>query len=176
MSRIAGITPDQATGHTAEVYSAIKKSIGSVPNLFQAVGVNSHVLQTYLGLGPSLKLLSGAEQETVALVTSQINSCEYCLAAHTVIGGMYGLNKEETLDIRKGRSSDAKRNALAAFVTEVVAERGRVSDKAFSNLKQVGYTDAHIPEILLVVAATTFTNVFNNVNHTAVDFPAVEKI
>ncbi len=176
MTRIKSITPDQATGHTAEVYGAIKKALGGVPNLFQGVGVNSNVLQTYLGLGPSLKLLSGAEQETIALVTSQKNNCDYCIAAHTVLGGMMGLKKEETLAIRKGNSADTKRQALVSFVSEVVSEKGRVSDRTLENLKQVGYTDAHVPEILLAIVATTFTNYFNHVNQTELDFPAADKI
>lgn len=176
MSRLQKITVEQATGHTAEVYGAIKKALGGVPNLFQSVGVNSSVLQTYLGIGPSLKLLSGAEQETVALITSQANQCDYCLAAHTVLGKMHGLKKEETLEIRQGRGSQSQQQALVSFTFEAIQKQGKISDETLNNLRQAGYTDAHIPEILMVIAATTFTNFFNSINQTEIDFPAAEKI
>jgi AhpD family alkylhydroperoxidase len=176
MSRIQAVTPAQATGHTAEVYSAIKKSLGSVPNLFQGIGVNSNVLQTFLGLGPSLKLLNGTEQETIALVVAQKNDCDYCLAAHTVLGGMHGLPKEETIRIRKGRSEDGKRQSLIRLVQEIVTEKGRVSDQSLGDFRSAGYTDAHIPEVLLSVVQNIYTNYFNHMNQTEVDFPAAEKI
>jgi AhpD family alkylhydroperoxidase len=176
MSRIQAIKPESATGHTAEVYGAIKKALGGVPNLFQGIGANSYVLQTFLGLGPSLKLLSGKEQETIALVTAQKNNCEYCLAAHTMLGKMQGLSKEETLQIRQGKSQDTKQQALIRFVNEIVSEKGHVSDASLAELRAVGYTDAHVPEILLAVVINIYTNYFNHINQTVVDFPAAEKI
>lgn len=176
MPRINAITPSQATGHTAEVYSAITKALGKVPNLFQAVGVNSHALQTLLGIGPSLKTLTGAEKETIALVVAQKNNCNYCLSAHTVLAGMHGIAKEETLNIRKGKPTSAKQKALVNFVSEIVTEKGHVSDKTLSEFKSAGYTDAQIPDILFAVVENFYTNFFNHINQTEIDFPRAEEI
>ena len=176
MSRIKAITPEQATGHTAEVYSAITKALGKVPNLFQAVGVNSNALQTLLGIGPSLKTLSGPEKETIALVVAQKNNCGYCLSAHTLLASMHGISKEESLNIRKGSPQTAKQMALVNFVSEIVTEKGHVSDKTFSEFKAAGYTDAHIPDVLLAVVENFYTNFFNHINKTEIDFPLAEKI
>lgn len=176
MSRINAITPEQATGHTAEVYSAITKALGKVPNLFQAIGVNSNALQTLLGIGPSLKTLTGAEKETIALVVAQLNNCGYCLSAHTLLAGMHGISKDETLNIRKGNSQNSKQKALINFVSEIVMEKGHVSDKTFSEFKEAGYTDAHIPDVLLAVVENFYTNFFNHINKTEIDFPLAEKV
>lgn len=176
MPRLNTISPDKAVGHTAEVYGAIKKSLGSVPNLFQAMGTNADVLQTFLGLGPSLKLLSGSEQEAIALTVAQKNNCNYCLAAHTLLGTMNGLSKEETLRIRRGQSENDKRQALIRFVGEVVAEKGHVSDATIEGFRAAGYTDAHVPEVMLAIVINIYTNYFNHINQTVVDFPSVEKI
>lgn len=176
MSRIKAITPEQATGHTAEVYSAITKALGKVPNIFQALGVNSQVLQTVLGIGPSLKSLSGPEKETIALVVGQLNNCNYCLSAHTVLAGMHKVSKEETINIRKGNPQGAKQKALVNFVKEIVTEKGHVSDKTLGEFRTAGYTDAQIPEVLLAVVENIYTNFFNHINQTEVDFPAAEKI
>jgi AhpD family alkylhydroperoxidase len=176
MSRIKAITPEQATGHTAEVYSAITKALGKVPNLFQAVGVNSAALQTLLGIGPSLKTLTGAERETIALVVAQKNNCGYCLSAHTVLAGMHGISKEETLKVRKGNPQGAKQSALVNFVSEIVTERGHVSDKTLNEFKRAGYTDAHIPDVLFAVVENIYTNYFNHINRTEIDFPKAEEI
>lgn len=176
MSRIKAITPAQATGHTAEVYSAITKALGTVPNLFQAIGVNSQALQTLLGIGPGLKTLSGAEKETIALVVAQKNNCGYCLSAHTVLAGMHRISKEDSLNIRRGQSQDPKLQSLINFVGEIVTERGHVSDKTFNEFKAAGYTDAQIPEVLMAVVENFYTNFFNHINRTEIDFPMAEKI
>lgn len=176
MSRLNLLKPENASGQTAEIYSAIKKSMGKVPNLYQTVGNNSNVLQTVLSLGPSLKLLDKKDQETIALVVGQFNNCEYCLAAHSLVATMNGITKDETIEIRRGESSESKRQALISFVREVLEKKGNVSDSILDTVKNAGYGEAHIPEIMLAVANNVFTNYFNNLNHTDLDFPAAQKI
>ena len=50
---------------------------------------------------------------------------------------------------------------------------GTVSDAEFSAIRDAGYSDQQLVEISLAIAVTTFTNVFNRINDTAIDFPAV---
>ena len=173
MSRISQVSVEQATGERAELYTAIKATLGSVPNLFQAVGASPRALKTFLGIGAGLRggLLSGAESEAIALAVAQANGCDYCLAAHTVVGGMRGLKGEEVIRNRRAESSDPKRNALLTLVSEIVTKKGRVSDATYQAFINAGYTEAHVPEVLLVVTENIFTNYFNNLNGTDVDFP-----
>lgn len=175
MSRLKSVPLDEASGLTADLYSAIKSQLGGVPNLFQFLGVSPKVLESYLGMGPAQTSLTGAEKETIALVVAQANSCNYCLAAHTVLGKMNGLNEEETISIRQGKSADRKRSALIQLAGEIVREKGHVSDQTFQNFKAAGYSEAQIPEVVLAVVQNIFTNYFNHVNKTEVDFPAAPK-
>ena len=48
-----------------------------------------------------------------------------------------------------------------------------MSDAEFSAIRDAGYSDQQLVEISLAIAVTTFTNVFNRINDTAIDFPAV---
>jgi alkylhydroperoxidase family enzyme len=76
--------------------------------------------------------------------------------------------------IRAGQpTGDAKRDALVHFVRALVRSRGTLSAPEFAAIKNAGYTDAQLVEISLAIAVTVFTNVFNRINDTAVDFPAV---
>ena len=50
---------------------------------------------------------------------------------------------------------------------------GTVSDEDFAAIKAAGYSDAQLVEISLAFATTVFTNVFNRINDTEIDFPAV---
>ena len=40
-------------------------------------------------------------------------------------------------------------------------------------IKAAGYSDAQLVDISLAFATTVFTNVFNRINDTEIDFPAV---
>ena len=45
--------------------------------------------------------------------------------------------------------------------------------RAFAAIKAAGYSDAQLVEVSLAFATTVFTNVFNRINDTEIDFPAV---
>ena len=176
MSRLTPVRVEEATGQTAELYSAIKKQLGGVPNLFQALGANAKVLEAYLGFGASQSSLSGAEKELIALTVAEINSCNYCLAAHTVLGKMNGLSPEDMIDARKGTAANDKRKALIQLAREITAEKGHVSDTTLSNFIAAGYKNAQVHEVLMAVLTNIFTNYFNHINQTPVDFPTAPKL
>ena len=118
--------------------------------------------------------LSRRDQETVKLVISSVVGCDYCVAAHSLLGKLAGLNPEELKNIRDGKpTGDAKRDALVGFVRKLAQSSGTVSDEDFAAIKAAGYSDAQLVEISLAFATTVFTNVFNRINDTEIDFPAV---
>ena len=178
MSRIQQTSFEQATGERAEIYSGIKKSIGLVPNLYQAIGSSPRALKVLLGIGGGLKggLISAADQESIALAVAQANGCDYCLSAHSAIGKMMGSTEEEIILNRRGKSNDKKREALLKLVSEIVTEKGRISDATYNGFLAAGFTEAHVPEVVMSVVQSIYTNYFNNLNQTEVDFPAAKKI
>jgi uncharacterized peroxidase-related enzyme len=175
MSRLFTQPVSEATGHAAQLFTAIRGAIGKVPNAYVAVGSNSPVaLEAALNLDAALRKssLSAKEIEVVKLAVSQDAQCDYCLAAHTLMGGKAGLSADAIKDVRHGRASgDARIDALARFVHTVVTTSGDVPGDVVIAVKQAGYSDAQIVDTLLAVASITFTNLFNRVNVTALDFP-----
>lgn len=175
MSRLFTQPVSEATGHAAQLFSAIKGAIGKVPNAYAGIGSNSPLaLEAALNLDGALRKssLSAREIEAVKLAVSQDAGCDYCLAAHTLMGGKAGLSGEAILAVRHGQpSGDARLDALAAFVHSVVTTSGDVPADVVIAVKQAGYSDAQIVDTLLAMTAITFTNLFNRVNGTALDFP-----
>jgi alkylhydroperoxidase family enzyme len=95
------------------------------------------------------------------------------VAAHSLLGKLAGLKPDELKKIRKGEpTGDAKRDALIRFVRTLAQTSGTVSDDDFAAIKAAGYSDAQLVEISLAFATTVFTNVFNRINDTDIDFPA----
>jgi uncharacterized peroxidase-related enzyme len=177
MSRLPVPALNAATGATAEVYAQIKKAVGGVPNTFAAIGAYGPDALKAILLADSV-LSSGAlskrDQETIKLVVSGVAGCDYCVAAHSLLGKLAGLKPDELKNVRDGKpTGDAKRDALIRFVRILAESSGTVTAEEFAAIKAAGYSDAQLVDISLAFATTAFTNVFNRINDTVVDFPAV---
>ena len=176
MSRITTPAVATATGATAEVYAQIKKAVGKVPNTFAAIGaLGLAALKAILQANGVLaaSTLSKQDQETVKLVVSEVAGCDYCVAAHSLLGKQAGLAADVLEQIRAGKpTGNAKRDALVRFVRTLVQTSGPITDEQFSAITAAGYTDAQLVDISLALAVITFTNVFNRINDTTLDFPA----
>jgi len=177
MSRLSVPSFDSATGATAEVYGQIKKAIGSVPNTFAAIAAHGPAaLKSVLFADATLAAgtLTKRDQEVIKLVISAAGGCDYCVAAHNHLARLAGVKLEVLKQIRDGQpTDDAKRDALVGFVRKLAQSSGTVSDEDFAAIKAAGYSDAQLVDISLAFATTVFTNVFNRINDTEIDFPAV---
>ncbi|MGC1301209.1 MAG: carboxymuconolactone decarboxylase family protein [Caulobacteraceae bacterium] len=177
MSRIHTPAIDTATGETAEIYAQVKKGAGRVPNAYAAVGAYSPaILKTVLQAEGVLAAssLNKKDRETVKLVISEVAGCDYCVAAHTALGKMAGLADETMNQVRHDQpTGDTKRDALAHFVRTLAKTNGTIAESEFEAIKAAGYTDQNLVEISFAIALITFTNVFNRINDTDIDFPKV---
>jgi AhpD family alkylhydroperoxidase len=133
------------------------------------------VLEGYLGLSGALGhgVLPAKVREQLALDVGEANHCDYCVSAHAFIGKKSGLSEQDVLDSRRGSAADPKASALLAFARTVVEKRGVIDDADVEAVRRAGYGDAEIAEAVAHVALNIFTNYFNNVAGTAVDFPKV---
>jgi uncharacterized peroxidase-related enzyme len=178
MSRITVPAISSATGATAEVYAQVRKAAGSVPNLFATVGaLTPDLLKAYLNAEGALAAgtLSKQDLETIKLLVSELTGCDYCVAAHSLLGKMTGLAPDTLKLIRAGQpTGDAKRDALVRFVKNLQQTSGTIRTEEFAAIKEAGYSDAQLAEISLTIALTVFTNTFNRINDTDVDFPPVK--
>ena len=176
MSRIPTPAVESATGAAAELFAQIKKSAGKVPNTFASIGAyRPAALKAILNADAVLAAgsLSKQDLETIKLAVSAAVGCDYCEAAHSLLGKLAGLKPDELRAIRADSpTGDAKRDALVRFVRLLVLTRGTIGDEEFQAVRVAGYDDAQLVDISLALAVITFTNVFNRVNDTELDFPA----
>lgn len=177
MSRLSVPNLESDAGPSGQVYAQIKKAIGSVPNTFAAIAAHGPAaLKAVLAADTVLSAgsLSKRDQEAIKLVISEVAGCDYCVAAHSLLGKLAGLKPDELKNIRERRATgDEKRDALIRFVRKLAQSSGTVSDDDFAAIRAAGYSDAQLVEISLAFATTVFTNVFNRINDTEIDFPRV---
>ncbi len=158
-----------------QLLDAVQSKLGITPNLMKTLAASPAALEAYLNFSGALAtgLLDARFREAIALSVAQANSCEYCLAAHSALGKMAGLKPDDIACGRESHSADSKRDAGLQFAQALVMQRGAVSDSAVQAVKKAGYSDGEISEIVANVAVNIFTNYFNHVAQTEVDFPRV---
>ncbi|MEI6233094.1 MAG: peroxidase-related enzyme [Planctomycetota bacterium] len=173
MSRIATINPETATGKQKELLDAVKSKLGLVPNLTRVMANAPVVLESYLQFSGTLGKgdLSAKQREQISLAVGEANSCDYCVSAHSAIGKMVGLTAEQIHDSRLSKAVDSKTDALLSFARKVVDARGLVSDDDVKHVRDAGFNDGAISEIVANVALNIYTNYFNHVAATEIDFP-----
>ena len=178
MPHFTPIDPDNAEGKAKALLDGVQKTLGMTPNIMRTMATSPAVLDAYLGFG---KALSGGSvdarlREQIHLAVSNANGCRYCTSAHTAIGKMLGLDAVELGRNQRGYSSDARVRAALEFSLAIVDKRGWASDDDLTRVRAAGYGDAEIAEFVAIVAYNTFSNYFNHIAETAVDFPPVDVI
>ncbi len=177
MSRISTPASIEASPAAAQpLLEAVKKQLGVAPNLFRVVANSPAALEGYLGLNGALGkgLLDARTRERIALAVAEINGCDYCLSAHTYLGkNLAKLDDAEIAANREGGSTDPKADAAVRFAAKVVHARGHVTDADVNAVKEAGFSEGQVIEIVLHVALNTLTNYINEVAKTEIDFPVV---
>jgi uncharacterized peroxidase-related enzyme len=171
MSRINTLSLELATDATRPLLEGVQKKIGFLPNVFKTLAHAPAVLTSYLQQSTTLgkTSLSATEKEAIFLATSQVNGCDYCLAAHTLFAGKAGLSSQDILDARSGQL-----NAFATLARQITESRGHLSSEQIDAARAAGIDDGKIVEVIAHVASQTLTNYLNNVALTDIDFPAID--
>lgn len=175
MSRIPLVDASSAPAASQEVLRQIHGAFGATPNMFRAVAHSPAALRSMwagfgaLGSGALPALLS----EKIAVAIADSNRCEYCLAAHTALGKKAGASADQMAAAQAGHADDPHTAAALHFALKVVRDRGQVGDADVAALRQAGFDDGQIVELLAHVALNLFTNYVNVAFDVPVDFPKV---
>lgn len=175
MARITAPTPDQVPADSKPTLDAFTKNIGFTPNMM-AIFANSPIAFNAWAnlLGALSRTLDVKTRDSIGLAVSEVNGCNYCLTVHSFTAEhMAKLPIDEVILARKGHAYDPKRDAAIQFARKVIEARGQVSDADLKTVREAGYSDANIIEIVALVAMYSLTNFFNNVFDPERDFPAV---
>lgn len=176
MSYVNLVNINDTTANRQVVLEQIKGAFGVVPNMFKAVANSPAALNSMWGSFGALGggVIDAKLGEQIAVAVANRNSCEYCLAAHTVLGQKAGASAEEMSAAQAGQSSDPQTAVVLRFALKLVEHRGQVTQADVTELRVVGFDDQHIVEIVAHVALNLFTNYVNVAFAVPVDFPKVK--
>lgn len=162
-------------GKAAELLAGVKAALGATPNLFTTFANAPTALEGYLNLNGALQggALNPKFKEKLALTVAGLNGCDYCASAHTFLGKKAGIDEHELALNLQGKSDDPMCQAGLDFVSKVVKARGQIGNEDLQAVRNAGFSDERIVEMIAHIALNTLTNYFNEVFQVEIDFPAV---
>ncbi|QDU30783.1 hypothetical protein ETAA8_59320 [Anatilimnocola aggregata] len=178
MQRLISVNPQVATGRTKELLDTVQQAFGMIPNTARVMANSPAVLDSFLafstamgGAGIGTKL-----HNQLKLTTSETNSCSYCTSILSAVAPSAGLTADDILAGRTGNSEDRRTKAALAFASDVLESRGKVSNQQLTAVRDHGFGDSEIVEIVASVVLGCFTNFLNNVADTDLDIPKAEPV
>lgn len=176
MIRLQRIDRDNANDEQTALLDGIQAQLGMVPNFLRAVANSPTALKAFLGMHQiaGAGVLDAPTRERIALAVAERNGCQYCVSAHTAIGRKAGLDSGEMIANRRGTSNDARAAAALVFARALIDNMGELTDAEFAAVREAGYDDAEIVEIIAHVALNIFTNLIGKAGGIEIDFPEVE--
>lgn len=177
MTTITVPTREEVSASNQAIFDGLKKSFGMVPNLFATFAHSETALATYLAFQGAKSSVSGKAREVVYLVVSQVNECEYCLAAHTILGKMNGFTNEQIIEIRRGHASfDTRLDALARLTKGIAQNRGHIDEALLEAFFAAGWTKENLVDTIVLIGDKTVSNYLHSTTKIPVDFPAAPKL
>lgn len=176
MAHVNLVDPASSSATVKPTLDRIKGAFGVVPNMFKAVANSPAALASMWGAFGALGqgTLGAKLGEQIAVAVADRNNCGYCLAAHTLLGQKAGASGAEMAEAQRGRSADPRTAAALAFAVKLVENRAAVDAADIAALREVGFDDEAIVEILAHVALNLYTNYVNVALDVPVDFPGVK--
>ena len=172
MTPFAVPTRDQVSESSQAQFDTLHKALGFVPNLYATIGYSDNGLAKYLAYQNAKTSLNNKEKEVVNLIVSEINGCQYCLAAHTAIAGMNGFGADEIVNIRSGHSTNDRYDALVKTASEITLNKGHITSATLDAFYAAGYTNGNLVDVVLQVSDKIAMNYLHNLTEVPVDFPA----
>src|SRR6266852_6167197 len=169
------VDPNTAVGKTKELFGVIEQRLKRVPNMIQLMANSPAILGAYLEFNEAFEetKMTPRLRGLITAAVSEINGCDYTLSIAFSLGRREGLSEDELTAARRAEANDPKFAAALRFAAKIVRERGHVSGPDVAELRNAGFTDEEIVEMIALVALNIFRNYFNLIAGTEVDFPLV---
>ncbi len=178
MNKFEHIDPRNATGDEKEAFDETVKQFGAVINLFKVTGNAPNILKGILALNKEVSKSTELDAkliEQVAMLTSALNRCDYCVNVHAKVGENIGLSRKNLILAMEGKANDVKAQALLNFTNEVVRNRGLVTNKTLQEVQNAGFSNQALIETIGIIGVYTTLQYIRHVANPEHDFPMVSE-
>ena len=156
---------DPLPAPTQKYFDICQDKLGMIPNVLQAHAFDIDKLNAFTALYNDLMLsesnLSKLEREMIAVVTSSINKCFYCLTAHgAAVRQLSGDPKLGEMLVMNWRVADldGRQTAMLTFAEKMTKASAEITEDDRNALRVIGFSDRDIWDIASVTGFFNMTN------------------
>jgi uncharacterized peroxidase-related enzyme len=138
--------------------------IGKIPNILKTTSIDPSIAKWFWE-GVKIILLRESSiprtlKESIAVVVSNANSCNYCTHAHSMLLQLMGFDDEKINDLKNNfESFPEKEKAVLDYALKINNSANKTTSDDHKILTNLGYDDKQIVEITSVVAAFNWANI-----------------
>lgn len=166
LSRFGAPDRTKLPADVEQLFADAERTQGRVPNYLASYAHNTETLKRLLAFYHSLwdpkgGTLTLEERELIAVVVSHENGCGYCLANHRA--GLASALKDRELAHRIADDHHIigfapREQAIVDLAVKLTGSPAHVTDADILGLRDRGFTDEQIVEIIEVISFFNYTN------------------
>jgi len=152
---------------------------GKISDVYLQFANSEGALRTYLQMEATLRegSLSDVELESIKLLVSEKNHCDYCLSVHDMKARKLGLDTQSRRSVRRAESTgNARIDAITSIANEFFNNPGPLTDGLVEKGRAAGLGDREFVDIGMAVATIFFTNIVNHMNDTQASLPPAPSV
>jgi uncharacterized peroxidase-related enzyme len=163
MTRLTPVDPGETKDSVNETLDELRTRTGGLGPMVLTMANSSALLRGYADLNRAMKRshLDRRVSERISLAVQEWLGCAYCVAAHSDAARALGLTESDIELARQGTATDPKIAAIVAFGLQVVAAPSEIGDADVETLRDHGYRDEQIADVVGLVALNLLTGAFN---------------
>ncbi|MGE5275615.1 MAG: carboxymuconolactone decarboxylase family protein [Acidobacteriota bacterium] len=171
METVKRIDPADAMGKTRELFAAAAERLGVVPNMLRVMGHSPELLGAYLDLNRAIHGLAVPERLRIliAAAVAEATGCDYGVSFSRGFAMRAGLPDEDFDSACRAEARDPRTDAALRFVAKSVENRGHLPASEVEALRQAGFGEREIVEIIGLVGVNLWRNYFNLLAGTPVE-------
>lgn len=169
MAWIDTIDLEDAVGELRELYDEIIEKRGKLSNVLKAHSPNPAALKEHLDLYDTLLFgsspLRRTEREALAVVVSAANDCDYCVRHHAeALRAYWPAERVEQMtdDYTALVDLDDGLRVACEVATKLTNSPGDMTDEEVELLREAGWDDRAVLDIVLVTSYFNFVNRITN--------------
>ena len=157
---------DELNPDVSSLYKEINDElqIGKIPNILKTTSIDPPIAKWFWE-GVKIILLRESSiprtlKESIAVVVSNANSCNYCTQAHSMLLQLMGFDEEKINDLKNNFDNfSEKEKAVLDYALKINNSANETTSNDHKILHELGYDDKQIVEITSVVAAFNWANI-----------------
>jgi alkylhydroperoxidase family enzyme len=178
MSVLTPVDPATAPPETRQILENVAQRLGRTPNMVRVMAHAPRVLKGYLDFTNVMQqtTVPGTLRSQLTIYVAELTGSQYFQTLGAALAARDGLSAEDIAMAKRGAALDFAAATALRFAGRFVQRRGDLPEEDVIQLRDAGYTDEQLVEIVALVALNVFRGTFNLALGTELDAPPARPV